>query len=316
MTGYLIRRFLQALLVVILVSIVTFILLHLLPGGPAKAILGPRATPQQITAFNHSQGYDRPLPVQYGIWVNQLVHGNLGYSYKLNQTVSSLIVQKLPKTVLLIAISTLVALILAVPLGVYQARKRNTIGDYVFTAGSFIFYATPTFFLGLVLIIVFSIYLPVLPPEAPQGDTIVAILGDAQALILPVATLALVTIASFSRYARSSVLDNLTQDYVRTAKAKGAGDRRIMVRHVLRNALIPIATLLGLSLPTLFAGALITESVFNYPGMGLLFWSEAQSADFPVLLGITLIVAIATVVGSLLADITYAVLDPRVKLSG
>lgn len=316
MIGYLFRRFVQAIIVVILVAIVTFILLQLLPGGAARAIIGPRATPQQIASFNHAQGYDRPLPVQFGIWVNQLVHGNLGFSYKLNQSVASLIADRLPKTVLLVALSIVVALVLSIPLGVYQARKRNTVGDYFFTAWSFILYATPTFFLGLVLIIVFAIYFPVLPPTAPNSDSIVAILQDSKALILPVMTLALVSIASFSRYARSSVLDNLTQDYVRTAKAKGAGDLRIMVRHVLRNALIPIVTILGLSLPALFAGALITETVFNYPGMGYLFFTEAQTRDYPVLLGITLITAVATVIGSLLADITYAIMDPRVKLTG
>jgi len=311
--AYLVRRVLQSILVVILVSLVTFTLLHLLPGGPARAILGPRATQQQLAQFVVQNHYDKPLIVQFGLWFNGLLHGDLGYSYKLNETVSGLIVDRLPKTLVLMALSIVVALIIAIPLGVYQARKRNTLGDYVLTGFSFVFYAMPSFLLALLLIILFSFDLPWFSPEAPQSDSLGVILADANGLVLPVATLALITIAAFSRYTRSSVMENLTQDYVRTAAANGAADGRIIVVHVLRNALIPVVTLLGLSLPALFAGALIVESVFNYPGMGFLFWQEAIVRDYPVLLGVTLVVAVATVVGSLLADIAYAVLDPRVK---
>jgi peptide/nickel transport system permease protein len=310
---YLVRRVLQSVLVVVLVSLVTFTLLHLLPGGPARAILGPRATQSQLQQFVVQNNYDKPLFVQFGLWFNGLLHGNLGYSYKLNENVSSLIVDRLPKTLVLMALSIVVALIIAIPLGVYQARKRNTVGDYLLTGFSFVFYAMPSFLLALLLIILFSFDLPWFSPEAPQSDSLTAILADGKALVLPVATLALITIAAFSRYTRSSVMENLTQDYVRTAAANGAADGRIIVVHVMRNAMIPVVTLLGLSLPALFAGALIVESVFNYPGMGFLFWQEAVVRDYPVLLGVTLVVAVATVVGSLLADIAYAALDPRVK---
>jgi len=311
--AYLVRRVLQSILVIILVSLVTFTLLHLLPGGPARAILGPRATSQQLQLFIVQNHYDKPLFVQFGLWFNDLLHGNLGYSYHLNENVASLIADRLPKTIVLMLLSIVVALLIAIPLGVYQARKRNTIGDYFLTGFSFLFYAMPSFLLGLLLIIMFSFVLPWFSPEAPQSDSLGAILANGNALVLPVATLALITIAAFSRYTRSSVMENLTQDYVRTAAANGSGDSRIIMKHVLRNALIPVVTLLGLSLPALFAGALIVESVFNYPGMGFLFWQEAIVRDYPVLLGVTLVVAIATVVGSLLADIAYAVLDPRVK---
>ncbi|HEX4724725.1 MAG TPA: ABC transporter permease [Pseudonocardiaceae bacterium] len=313
MITYLVRRVLQSVLVVVLVSLVTFTLLHLLPGGPARAILGPRATQSQLQQFVVQNNYDKPLFVQFGLWFNGLLHGNLGYSYKLNENVSSLIVDRLPKTLVLMALSIVVALIIAIPLGVYQARKRNTVGDYLLTGFSFVFYAMPSFLLALLLIILFSFDLPWFSPEAPQSDSLTAILADGKALVLPVATLALITIAAFSRYTRSSVMENLTQDYVRTAAANGAADGRIIVVHVMRNAMIPVVTLLGLSLPALFAGALIVESVFNYPGMGFLFWQEAVVRDYPVLLGVTLVVAVATVVGSLLADIAYAALDPRVK---
>jgi peptide/nickel transport system permease protein len=312
-TGYLLRRVLQAVIVVILVSVVTFVLLQLLPGGPARAILGLHASQQQLQQFVHDNGYDQPVVVQYFRWFGGLVRGDLGYSYHLNENVSSLIAQRLPKTLILMGMALLVALLVAIPLGIYQARNRNTVGDYLFTGMSFVFYAAPSFFLGLSLVILFAVKLRWLPAEAPQGETLGALFSDASGLVLPVATLALISIASFSRFMRSSVMDNLIQDYVRTARANGASEPRIMVVHVLRNALIPIATLLGLSLPGLFAGALITETVFNYPGMGLLFWNEAQNRDYPVLLGITLVVSVATVLGSLLADIAYVVLDPRVS---
>ena len=313
MTGYLIRRILQSILVVVLVSIVTFLLIHLLPGGPARAILGPKATALQIHQFIVQNGYDKPIWVQYGIWAGQVLHGNFGYSIPLNQNVSAIISDRLPKTLVLMGISILVALIVAIPLGIYQARKRNTIGDYVATGLSFVFYAMPSFLLGLLLILIFSTDLGLLDPTAPQTGNVLQILSQGQDLILPIATLALITIASFSRYTRSTVMENLTQEYVRTALANGATNARVIMSHVLRNALIPIVTLLGLSLPSLVAGAAITEYVFNYPGMGYIFFKEAQIQDYPTILGITLVVGVATVLGSLLADIAYAVLDPRVK---
>jgi ABC-type dipeptide/oligopeptide/nickel transport system permease component len=200
-----------------------------------------------------------------------------------------------------------------IPIGVLQAVRRNRIVDHFFNGFSTIFYAMPAFLLGILLILIFAIKFPLFPPEGPQGEGVAVLFTDFNALILPIASLTLITIALFSRYMRSSVLDNLTEDYVRTAKAKGASERRVLLRHVLRNSLIPIATLLGLLLPAVFAGALITESVFNYPGMGYLFFQSALNQDYPVLLGITVVVAVATVVGSLLADIAYAVLDPRVR---
>jgi peptide/nickel transport system permease protein len=184
--------------------------------------------------------------------------------------------------------------------------------DYTFTALSFLFYAAPTFFVGTVLILVFSVNLHWFGPEGPQGG-VGNDLTDWRDLTLPVVTLAVVTIALFSRYMRSAVLDNITEDYVRTARAKGASNRRVLWRHVMRNSLIPIATLLGLSIPGILAGALITESVFNYPGMGYLFYQSALKQDYPTMLGFVIVVAIATVVGSLLADVAYAVLDPRVR---
>lgn len=313
MTRFLAKRLAQALVVLLLVSVIVFVLLHLLPGGPARAILGVQATPQAVAHFNHQQGYDRSLPQQYLIYLGRLLTGDLGESYKLNQSVASLLAERLPRTALLAGLSLALAAVLAVPLGILQAVRRGRAADHVLTGLAFLAYATPVFFLGLVLVLVFSQQLPLLPAEAPQADTVGGILAQPAGLVLPVVTTALGIVAAFSRYLRSAVLDNLAEDYVRTARAKGQSGARVLVRHVLRNALIPLVTLLSLYLPTLFSGTLVVESMFNYPGMGLLFWNAAQGSDFPVLLGVTLVVGVATVLGSLLADVAYAVLDPRIR---
>ncbi|MDX6299882.1 MAG: peptide/nickel transport system permease protein, partial [Nocardioidaceae bacterium] len=294
---------------------IVFVLLQLLPGGAARAVLGPRATAGQLAAFDRANGLDKPLLQQFLIWLDHLVHGDLGYSYRLNQSVASLITEKLPKTILLNLLALVIAVAIAVPLGVAQAVRRNGFFDYVVTFLGFVFYSTPIFFLSLMLVLWFSLDLGWFPAEAPQASTVAGILAEPRALVLPVASLVLLDIALFSRYMRSATLDNVVQDYVRTAFAKGAGQGRVLYRHVLRNSLIPMVTILGLSLPVLLAGSLVTEQVFNYPGMGLLFYQEAVTSDYPVLLGITLVVGVATVVGNLLADIGYALLDPRVRYS-
>ncbi|MFI8992545.1 ABC transporter permease [Streptomyces sp. NPDC053542] len=313
MTRFLLKRLAQAAIVLLLVSVIVFVLLHMLPGGPARAILGVQATPQAVAHFNHQQGYDRSLPEQYVLYLGRLFAGDLGESYKLNQSVASLLGERLPRTALLAGLAVALAAVLAVPLGILQAVRRGKAADHVLTGAAFLAYATPVFFLGLVLILLFSQQFPVFPAQAPQADTLSGILGEPRALVLPVVTTALGIVAAFSRYMRSAVLDNLSEEYVRTARAKGQSGARIMARHVLRNALIPLATLLGLYLPTLFSGTLVVESMFNYPGMGLLFWNAAQGSDFPVLLGVTLVVGCATVLGSLLTDIAYALLDPRIR---
>jgi peptide/nickel transport system permease protein len=318
LAAFLIRRVLQAIIVVLIVTMITFALLRMIPGNVAVAVMGPTAyrNPGAIRQFDRVYGFDLPWYRQYFLWLGHLLQGNLGYSWKLNQSVASLLANRLPKTIVLVGLSTLIALIVAVPIGIIQAVRRNKLADHAFNAFSTVFYAAPSFLVGIILILVFAIKFPILPPEGPQGEGIGVVFTNFTALILPIATLALITIALFSRYMRSSVLDNLTEDYVRTARAKGASERRVLVRHVLRNSLIPIATLLGLSLPGILAGALITEAVFNYPGMGYLFYQSANNQDYPVLLGFTVVVAVATVVGSLLADVAYAVLDPRVRYVG
>ena len=313
MTGFLIRRVLQSLLILFLVTVFTLALVHLFPGGPIKSLLGPRATPQQVAYYNHLYGFDQPFYVQYLKWIQQILSGNLGFSTKLNQSVSSLIAQDLPKTVILAVLALIVSLAFGIPLGIYQAVKRYTKGDYILTGISFLGYATPTFFVGLLLVEWFAINIHLFPPFAPQGTTVADILSQPRALVLPVTAYAFVLYALWSRYMRSSVMDNLVQDYVRTARAKGASERRVLWGHVFRNSLMSIVTLLGLSLPTLVAGAIFIEVVFNYPGMGLAFYNAALNVDYQVLLGFTLIATIVTIAGNLAADVGYAVLDPRVR---
>ncbi|HEV3069315.1 MAG TPA: ABC transporter permease [Streptosporangiaceae bacterium] len=315
MTGFLIRRVLQMLLVLFLVTLFTLLIVRLLPGGPIRALVGPRATVAQIAYYNRLYGFDQPIYVQYGKWVWQLAQGNFGYSVKLNQSVASLIANKLPKTIILVALGLGVSLIFGIPLGIYQAVKRYTVGDYVLTGISFLGYATPTFFFSLLLIQWFAIDVHLFPPFGPQGDTVAQVLSQPRALVLPVTAYAFLLYALWSRFMRSSVMDNLVQDYVRTARAKGASERRVLWGHIFRNSLISIVTLLGLSLPSLVAGAVFVEVVFNYPGMGLAFVTAASNVDYQVLLGITVVTAVATVFGNLLADVGYAVLDPRVRYS-
>ena len=315
MIGFLIRRVLQAILITFLVTVLTLFLVHLFPGGPIRALLGPRATVAQVAHYDALYGFNKPFYVQYLKWVDQLLHGNLGFSVKLNQSVSSLLAQDLPKTIVLVALGTIVSLVFGVPLGIYQAVKRYTIGDYALTGLSFLGYATPTFFVGLLLVEWFSVDIHLFPPFAPQSSSIGGVLSQPRALVLPVIAYAFVLYALWSRFMRSSVMDNLVQDYVRTARAKGASERRVLWGHVFRNSLMSIITLLGLSLPTLVAGAILIEVVFNYPGMGLAFYNAALNVDYQVLLGFTVVATVATILGNLLADVGYAMLDPRVRYS-
>jgi peptide/nickel transport system permease protein len=312
-TGYILRRIAQAVIVLLGVTLLVFILQHLLPGSVARAIMGPRATGAQIAAFNREYSLDRPLPVQYLSYLNQIIHGNLGYSFKQNMSVDAIVLHDLPNDILLVGTSLVLALLIAIPLGIAQAVRRNRLTDYAATGVSFLLYSMPSYLLGLLLISVFAVNLRVLPAEAPQQPTIAGVLSDPAGLVLPIATLTLVTCALFSRYMRSSAIESLAQDYIRTARAKGLGQLAILSRHLLRNSLIPVVTLVGISLPGILTFGLIVEELFNFPGVGLAYFNAAVNGDYPVVLGVTVLVGLATVIGNLFADIAYALLDPRVR---
>lgn len=314
MTIYILKRLVTALIVVIGVTMVTFGLLHVISSSPGRAVLGLHASPAQVAAFNKAHGYDAPIYVQYVHYLGQLIHGNLGYSYKMDQSVSALLGENILRSVWLSGASIFLAIICAFPLGIYQAYRRNSISDYTLTAGSFILYSMPSFFLGLLLIQFFALDLRWFPVQGAQQTNILAVIANIHAMALPIVTLAAIQLAAYSRYMRSAALDNLAQDYIRLARAKGLSERAVLARHLLRNSSLPMITLIGLSIPALLAGNLITETLFNYPGLGFLFYTALQNEDYPVLLAITLIGAIAVVIGNLIADVAITVADPRVRL--
>jgi peptide/nickel transport system permease protein len=314
MASFITRRFLQSVVILLGVTLLTFLLLHLIPGGPARGILGPRAGPGQIAAFEQANDLNKPVFQQFLLYLGHLVHGNFGYSYKLNQTVSSIFAQDLPKSLALVGPPTVLSIAIGILLGIWQAQRRDKPDDHVITGIGYVLYAMPDFWLAFILIDFFALRHFWLPPIAPSSPTWTAAFTDAKAMILPWATLTLVSIAVFSRYMRSAALDSLSQDYIRTARAKGAQRGRVLRRHVIRNACIPIITLIGLSIPGLLGGAILEEVVFNYPGIGLATYNAALVKDYPILLGTTIVFGALTIAGNLVADIAYAYADPRVRL--
>ena len=315
MTAYLIRRIGTSLVILIGISIFVFILLHSVFPSPAIVVLGPKASPQAVAVWNAQNGYSDPVIVQYWHYMYALLHGNLGYSYKLNQSVAALFGERWARSLYLSGMGILVAILIAIPLGIYQAVKRNTLGDQAATALAFTTYAMPDFFLYLIAIQVFAISIPIFSFEASQSTSIVTVIGDWREMALPIACIALLVLAGYSRYMRSSAMETLAQDYIKTARAKGLPERLVLLRHTLRNACLPMITLIGLSIPALLAGNVIAEYTFNYPGLGLLFFDSLGNEDYPVLIAYTLIGAVLTVVGNLVADIALTVADPRIRLS-
>jgi peptide/nickel transport system permease protein len=313
-TAYLVRRGGQSVVVIIGVMILTFILLHMEPGSVARSVLGLRATPARVAIFDNLYGLNKPLYVQFWVYVTQLLHGNLGISYQLQQPVASLIAQRLPRDAILLGLATLLALVIGVPTGIYQALRHNLLADDLLAGTWFTLYSAPDFMEALLLIALLCVQFHILPPAFPGGVTSVGgLFANWPALVLPVAVLSINSVAGFSQYARSTALQTLAEDYIRVARAKGLPERLVVARHVLRNSLLPVITILGLSLPDIVAGAVIAEAVFNFPGMGLLFWQSALAHDYPVMLGGTLIIGVATVIGNLAADVSYSVLDPRIR---
>lgn len=311
MLRYVVHRVGQAVIVLIFVSILMFSLLHAMPGGLVRSQLGPRATRAAVLHLTRLEGLTKPLPVQYGVWLWNALHGYLGFSYRENSSVGKLLVEYFPRTLVLGGISLLLTVILAIPIGLLQGARANKRLDYGITGGLVALYSLPTFLKGAILILIFGVGLGVLPQTAQTfGHSFGT---DVTVLILPILTLTLGSIAYFSRYIRSSVIDNLGEDYVRTATAKGVGRVRLLVHHVLRNALLPFISVVGISLPTIISGTLIIEFLFDYPGLGLLYWDAQQIRTFPIMLGIVLLLSVLVVVGNLIADLLYAALDPRIR---
>jgi peptide/nickel transport system permease protein len=314
-TAYLLRRCGTSLIVLIGISIFVFLLLHAVYPSPARVVLGIRASLPAINTWNRQHGFAGPVWEQYWAYVKGLLHGNLGYSYKQNQTVAALFQERVGRSLYLAGISLLLSILISIPLGIYQAVKRNTLGDQLATTVAFTAYAMPDFLLYLIAIQLFALTFPIFNYEASQSTSVLAVIGDWHSMTLPIVCLTILVVAGYSRYMRSSAMDTLAQDYIRVARAKGLPERLVLMRHLVRNACLPMITLIGLSIPALLAGDLIAETVFNYNGLGLLFFNSLNNEDYPVLLAYTLVGAVLTVLGNLLADISLTVADPRIRLA-
>ena len=315
MTAYLVRRAGISAVIAVGLSMVIFGMLHVLYPSPALVVLPPRTSSVVIAAWNREHGFDAPVIMQYLRYLNQVLHGNLGFSVKLDQSVISLFAQRWARSAYLSGASLLLALLIAIPLGIFQAVRRNTVSDHVATTLAFVTYAMPDFLLYVVAISVLALTFPIFSYEASQSTSVLAVALDWRAMTLPIVCLALLIVAGYSRYMRSSAMDTLAQDYIKAARAKGLPERLVLMRHLLRNACLPMATLIGLSIPALLAGNLICEVVFNYNGLGLLFYNSLQTEDYPVLLAYTLLGGLLTIAGNLMADITLTVADPRIRLA-
>ncbi|MGD0606215.1 MAG: ABC transporter permease [Streptosporangiaceae bacterium] len=315
MASYLIRRLGTSVVVLIGISIFTFALLHLVFPSPAIIVLGVKASPPAIAAWNRANGFDDPVLVQYWHYVDGALHGNLGQSYKLNQSVVSLFSERWERSAYLSGVSLLLAVLIAIPLGIYQAVRRNRLGDTVATSVAFTAYAMPDFFLYLIVIQLFALSWGLFGFEASQSNSMPTIISDWHDMTLPILSITLLILAGYSRYMRSSAIETLAQDFIKTARAKGLPERLVLFRHLVRNACLPMITLIGLSIPLLLAGNLIAEYVFNFDGLGLLFYNSLGNEDYSVLLAYTLLGAVLTVAGNFVADVALTIADPRIRLA-
>ncbi|CAG7653736.1 ABC transporter permease [Paenibacillus allorhizosphaerae] len=317
MVRYVLRRLLNAIPILIGITIMSFAIIHMAPGSPLSSFIED-PTIKAIDKENmiKSYGLDQPLYIQYWKWVSGMVQGDFGTSFLKNQPVADLLWDRLPNTLLLTVTSFIVAMLIAIPLGILCAVKVNSRLDQVVSALTFVGISIPGFWLGLLLIMFFAVRLGWVPSGGLQSiNGPFSLMDRVSHLILPVFTIACSEVAVWIRYVRSSMLEVIHQDYMRTAKAKGLHDGRVLTIHGLRNALIPLATLFGLSLPGFFSGSVIVETIFSIPGTGRLFTEAAFQRDYPVIFAITTLVAFLYVLGSILADVSYAMLDPRVSLS-
>jgi peptide/nickel transport system permease protein len=317
MTQYILRRVLIAIPTLFVISIVIFAILALAPGDPlAQFALNP-AIPESTREMIRIQfGLDQPWPVRYMRWLQQALQGNFGFSFATRSPVSDIISQRLPQTLQVVGLAYLIAIALAIPVGIISAVRQYSLFDQVATFFSFVGFSVPSFFTGLILILVFAINLKWFPIvynttlEVVSWETFVQ---QVRQMFLPVTVLVVQQTAALTRFMRSSMLDNLPLDYVRTARAKGLADRVVVLRHVVTNSLIPVVTLIALGIPTIFAGAIITENLFRVNGLGALLITSIQNSDTPVVMALTFIFAILTVTFNLIADVLYGLLDPRVR---
>jgi peptide/nickel transport system permease protein len=305
MLRYLAARLGQAALLLLGVSFITFVLLYVMPADPARQIAGRSATPETVAEIRRQLGLDQPLAVQYGRYVAQLARGDLGRSYAQKTEVSEIVASRLPATLLLMVAAIACELAIGLTIGVIAAVWRQSKLDHATMIASFVGVSTPQFVAAMLMLYVFSVQLGWFP---------VGGYGEPRHLVLPALTLGLLGAGWYSRMMRSAMIDVLGQDYIRTARAKGAGERRVVLVHALRNALLPIVAMIGIDIGLLVSGVVIVESVFGWPGIGQLAWQAIQQVDIPIIMGVTLVAAGAIVLGNLLADLVAPFVDPRIRL--
>ena len=305
MWKYMIKRLLALIPVLIGVSILVFMLMHITPGDPAILMLGERAPEEQLENLRESMGLNEPLPVQYINWIGRVLRGDMGRSLRSRRPVTMEIWQRLPNTLSLGFAAAFLAIVVGIPIGVISAVRPNSWMDNIFTGITFAAVGMPVFWTGIMLILIFSVYLRWLPSSGMQWDI--------RNFILPTIALASVTTATITRITRSSMLDVLKEDYVRTARSKGISERMVVYKHALRNALIPVVTIMGLQFGRLLAGAVLTETVFAWPGMGRLIVDAIRTNDFPLVQGSILVFALSYALANTFVDFTYAYLDPRLQ---
>lgn len=313
MTGMVLRRLGSSCLSLFVLVTIVFFMAHLTPGGPAYSILGQKATPESVAQLNQRLGLDAPLWKQFAIWWWHLLHGELGYSYLLNRPVGALLWTYERNTLVFYSVSIVVSTALSILIGLAQGVWFGRWPAKLIGAFQLGFYALPPFFAAAMLILWFAVDMHWFPASGMSDLRMLHPgVGDyAMHLVLPVATVTFFTVAALSRYFGEAVHEELGKDYVRTARAKGVGFMGVLFGHVLRNALRPLVTMLGLSFPYIFTGGVIVESIFNYPGLGWLMWRSALSQDYPILIAIVLVIGVLTVLGNLLADLVNGLLDPR-----
>ncbi len=312
MQRYVARRLLQAVPTVLLASVVVFLMIYLIPGDPASTILGPNAFPDQVAALRQEMGLDQPLPVQYLIWLGRVLRGDLGESFINGFPVAELLLRRLAATVQLTVAALLLAVALAFVVGMTSVMYRGRLGGRLAMAWLGLSYAVPTFWLGVLLIILFSVQLGVLPPTG--YESIVTNPGEGwRYLLLPALTLGVYTSSVLARFLRSALLEVIGLDYIRTAQAKGLPERRVLLRHALKNALIPVITVLGVQFGTLLGGAVVTEAVFDWPGVGQLLLYSIRVRDYTVVQGTVLFLVVVFILLNLLTDIIYGLIDPRIR---
>ena len=312
MKGYLASRMVQGVILLVLVSAVVFVVIHSAPGGPAL-LNQPDTDPALARELADKLGLNDPILVQYGRWLGNLIRGNLGTSYQHNDATTTLIVERIPKTLALSGVALLIAVTVAVPLGVLSAVHRYSLVDAVTTVIAFFGVSIPIFWLGIMLIILFSVELKWLPSSGMLTVGAPPSVADlASHLVMPALVLSTWPLAQLTRYVRSSMVEVLTQDYIRTARSKGVAERRVLIRHALRNGLIPVVTVLGILTPQLLSGAVVTETIFAWPGLGRLAVDSAITRDYPVMMGVTLLASGLVICSNIIVDVTYALLDPRI----